>query len=151
VELLTRKGFTMKRVSVVILVAVLGLVGWALPAGAEKVRLTEDQMDNVSAGLTMSPGFTVPGFPVDKSFDFTATRDFPSLFGVTGDAMANTFVQAPCKSAPSLLCMGSEAGVGTMLGPFGAYVMGGGNLYLGNATGNHIFQGNGGAIFTVIH
>ena len=134
----------MKRLSVLLLVAVLALVGWALPAGAEKVRLTEDQMDNVSAG------FQVPGFPVDQSFDFGGQRTFPQLHGIVGDFEGNAFVQAPCQTAPSLLCMGNSAGVGAMLGPLGANVAGFGNLYLFNwGGGNKVFQGNGGWTHTL--
>jgi hypothetical protein len=40
----------MKKVSVLILVAILGVVGWALPAGAGKMRLTDDQLDEIMAG-----------------------------------------------------------------------------------------------------
>ena len=141
----------MKRLSVLLLIAVLALVGWALPAGAEKVRLTEDQMDTVSAG------FEVPGFPVDKSFDIGGQRTFPQLHGLVGDFQGNATVQAPCMTAPSLLCLQTDAGVGAgfggspafvssaISGPLGANVAGFGNLYLFNwGGGNKIFQGNGG-------
>jgi hypothetical protein len=40
----------MKRLWVFILIAVFGLVGWALPAGAEKVRLSDAQLDEITAG-----------------------------------------------------------------------------------------------------
>ncbi len=40
----------MKRLWVFVFIAAFALVGWAMPAGAEKVRLTEDEMDNVAAG-----------------------------------------------------------------------------------------------------
>jgi hypothetical protein len=40
----------MKRLSVLILIVAFAVVGWVLPAGAEKIRLTDDQMDNVAAG-----------------------------------------------------------------------------------------------------
>jgi len=59
----------MKRLSVLILVVVFGLVGWALPAGAEKVRLTDDQMDNVAAGSNGPPLWEIGGgggFAVDS-------------------------------------------------------------------------------------
>jgi hypothetical protein len=40
----------MKKLSVFFVITILGIVLWALPAGAEKIRLTDDQMDNVAAG-----------------------------------------------------------------------------------------------------
>ncbi len=40
----------MKKVNALILIAILGVVGWALPAGAEKIRLTDDQLDEIMAG-----------------------------------------------------------------------------------------------------
>ncbi len=41
----------MKKLSVLILVATLGLVLWALPAGAEKIRLTDAELDGITAGV----------------------------------------------------------------------------------------------------
>ncbi len=41
----------MKRLSVFILIAALCLLGWALPAGAEKIRLTDAEMDGITAGV----------------------------------------------------------------------------------------------------
>ncbi len=131
VELLTRKGFTMKRLSVLILVAVLALVGWVLPAGAEKVRLTEDQMDTVSAAGFTLPSFTFPStLPVDKSFgaDFSFGDTF---FGAGGGAMG--FVKVPGET--SLLSMGGGGGGGGFFGPWGAMGGGGGSITLFNATG----------------
>jgi hypothetical protein len=107
-------------------------------------------MDNVSAG------FQVPGFPVDKSFDFGGQKTFPQLLGLVGEFQGNATAQAPCMTAPSLICLNTNAGVGAVLGdqamvssaisgPLGANVAGFGNLYLFNwGGGNKIFQGNGG-------
>ena len=50
----------MKWLSVFILIVAFAVVGWALPAGAEKVRLTDDQMDNVSAGKGLWDGINLP-------------------------------------------------------------------------------------------
>jgi hypothetical protein len=60
VELLTRKGFTMKQFSVFLLITALCLVGWVLPAGAEKIRLTDAEMDGIMAGAPPPPLVTVP-------------------------------------------------------------------------------------------
>jgi len=149
----------MKRVSVLILVAALAFVGWALPAGAEKVRLTEDQMDNVSAGINFHWPTTLP---VDKSFGFDwgigtgmdnvaaglTSSQSNGTGGVGVGAQANGFVQAPCQTAPSLLCMGLMGGGGAMAGPLGAGGGGGGSMNLGNFGGplglNTIVQFTGG-------
>ncbi len=40
----------MKKLSVLFLIAILGLGGWALPAGAEKIRLTDAELDGIAAG-----------------------------------------------------------------------------------------------------
>jgi hypothetical protein len=40
----------MKKVSVLILIAILGVVGWTLPAGAEKIRMTDAELDGIAAG-----------------------------------------------------------------------------------------------------
>ncbi len=40
----------MKKVSVLILIAIIGVAGWVLPAGAQKIRLTDDQLDEIMAG-----------------------------------------------------------------------------------------------------
>ncbi len=45
----------MKKLSVLFLIAILGLGGWALPAGAEKIRLTDAELDGITAG-----NFTLP-------------------------------------------------------------------------------------------
>ncbi len=47
----------MKKLSVLFLIAILGIVLWALPAGAEKIRLTDAELDGITAGLIV---FTVP-------------------------------------------------------------------------------------------
>jgi hypothetical protein len=52
----------MKKLSVLILVAILGLVLWALPAGAEKIRLTDAELDGIAAGflLQIMPPTPIP-------------------------------------------------------------------------------------------
>ncbi len=40
----------MKKLRLLSFVAVLGAVLWALPAGAEKIRLTDAQLDEITAG-----------------------------------------------------------------------------------------------------
>ncbi len=35
-----------------ILITMLGVVLWVLPAGAEKIRLTDAEMDGITAGVT---------------------------------------------------------------------------------------------------
>jgi hypothetical protein len=47
----TQEAIAMKKLSVLILVAILGLVLWALPAGAEKIRLTDAELDGITAGV----------------------------------------------------------------------------------------------------
>ncbi len=41
----------MKKLSILFLIAVLGIVLWALPAGAEKIRLTDAELDGITAGV----------------------------------------------------------------------------------------------------
>jgi hypothetical protein len=43
-------AMNMKKMSILILITVLGIGGWALPAGAEKIRLTDVQLDEITAG-----------------------------------------------------------------------------------------------------
>jgi hypothetical protein len=45
----------MKKLSALILVAILGIVFWALPAGAEKIRLSDAEMDGITAGTVGFP------------------------------------------------------------------------------------------------
>ncbi len=40
----------MKKLSVLCLIAILGFMVWALPAGAEKIRMTDAELDGVTAG-----------------------------------------------------------------------------------------------------
>ncbi len=40
----------MKKLSLLNFVAILGIVLWALPAGAEKIRLTDAELDEITAG-----------------------------------------------------------------------------------------------------
>jgi hypothetical protein len=47
----------MKKLSVLFLIAILGIVLWVLPAGAEKIRLTDAELDGITAGVIV---FTVP-------------------------------------------------------------------------------------------
>ncbi len=46
----------MKKVSVLFLIAILGIALWALPAWAEKIRMTDAELDGVAAGFF----FTIP-------------------------------------------------------------------------------------------
>ncbi len=48
----------MKKVSVLCLIAILGFVLWALPAGAEKIRLTDAELDGITAGKVATGTFT---------------------------------------------------------------------------------------------
>lgn len=50
----------MKKLSVLFLIAILGIVLWALPAGAEKSRMTDAEMDGITAGASIP----TPGSPV---------------------------------------------------------------------------------------
>ncbi len=42
----------MKKLSVLCLIAAFGLVLWALPAGAEKIRMTDAELDGITAGFS---------------------------------------------------------------------------------------------------
>ncbi len=44
----------MKKLSVLFLIAILGIVLWALPVGAEKIRLTDAELDGITAGVVPS-------------------------------------------------------------------------------------------------
>jgi hypothetical protein len=64
----------MKKLSVLILIAILGIVLWALPAGAEKIRLSDAQLDEITAGqlfpcgqvcVPLSKGGGVAGAGID--------------------------------------------------------------------------------------
>ncbi len=41
----------MKTAHALVLIVLVGVLGWALPAGAEKALLTDAQLDEISAGL----------------------------------------------------------------------------------------------------
>jgi hypothetical protein len=46
----------MKKLGALFLIAILAIVLWALPAGAEKIRLTDAEMDGITAGFVfMTP------------------------------------------------------------------------------------------------
>ncbi len=49
----------MKTTFALVLIVLVGLLGWAVPAGAEKVPLTDAQLDEITAGkpMPMSPTF----------------------------------------------------------------------------------------------
>ena len=159
----------MKRLSVLLLIAVLALVGWALPAGAEKVRLTEDQMDNVSAGLI---GWDFPRtFDISRGFDWgigTGGGGFNQMSqpgnGTGGAGVGvhgGVFLQLPCQKNPAVLCLGggggASAGVGagplgvtSVGGPIGASAGGGGSLTFLNF-GGPLLQMKGGGGAGVLH
>ncbi len=44
----------MKKLSVLFLIAILGIVLWALPARAEKIRMTDAEMDGITAGASLA-------------------------------------------------------------------------------------------------
>ena len=44
----------MKKLSVLILIAILGVVLWALPVGAEKIRLSDVELDGIAAGVVLN-------------------------------------------------------------------------------------------------
>jgi hypothetical protein len=46
----SKEVIAMKKLSVLILIAILGMVLWALPAGAEKIRMTDAELDGITAG-----------------------------------------------------------------------------------------------------
>lgn len=50
----------MKKLSVLFLIAILGVVLGALPAGAEKIRMTDAELDGISAGLIPAVQLTLP-------------------------------------------------------------------------------------------
>jgi hypothetical protein len=52
----SQEVIAMKKLSVLFLIAMLGIVLWALPAGAEKIRLTDAELDGITAGFV----FTTP-------------------------------------------------------------------------------------------
>lgn len=54
----------MKAVPALILIVLVGLLGWALPARAEKALLTDTQLDEISAGKWDSIDFSGPGHGV---------------------------------------------------------------------------------------
>ncbi len=45
----------MKTTSALALIVLVGFLGWALPAGAEKAPLTDAQLDEITAGVKMMP------------------------------------------------------------------------------------------------
>ncbi len=59
----------MKTAPVLVLIVLVGVLGWALPAGAEKAVLTDAELDGISAGAA------APAFPaVDVAIPFFAAR-----------------------------------------------------------------------------
>jgi hypothetical protein len=51
VDLSIEEVVAMKKLSVLIFIAILGVVLWALPAGAEKIRLSDAELDGITAGF----------------------------------------------------------------------------------------------------
>ncbi len=78
----------MKKLSVFCLIAILGIVLWALPAGAEKIRMTDAELDGITAGVPPPPPF--PCGQVCVPFDKTGgvagagISAFGNLAGLTG-------------------------------------------------------------------
>ncbi len=59
----------MKTAPVLVLIVLVGVLGWALPAGAEKAVLTDAELDGISAGAA------APAFPaIDVAIPFFAAR-----------------------------------------------------------------------------
>jgi hypothetical protein len=75
----------MKKLSVLILVTILGLVLWALPAGAEKIRLTDAELDGIAAGIPGVTLFVPPaGSPVVKCCAYVELTATGGLMPLTG-------------------------------------------------------------------
>ena len=93
---------TMERMSLVLLIAIVGGLAWTLPAVAEKIALSDDQLDQVSAGtgsgmgypLVLPPGLNLSiqvdgdfqGFEqIDTNFDISPgfTDRFAPNFAIT--------------------------------------------------------------------
>ncbi len=45
----------MKTAVALVLIVLVGVLGWALPAGAEKALLSDDQLDQITAGKATDP------------------------------------------------------------------------------------------------
>jgi len=66
---------TMVKVSVVLLIAIVGGLVWTLPAVAEKIALSDDQLDRVSAGTGSGSGHPFV-LPQGLSLSFQVDGDF---------------------------------------------------------------------------
>ncbi len=77
----------MKKLSVLILVAILGAALLALPAGAEKIRLTDAEMDGITAGILPGVSLIAPPMtsPVWKCCARVGLEAFGGLMPLTGN------------------------------------------------------------------
>ncbi len=64
VGFLGKEVTVMKTAPALVLIVLIALLGWALPAGAEKAPLTDAQLDDVSAGCYAFSPVCVPGAPM---------------------------------------------------------------------------------------
>ncbi len=95
----------MKKLSVLFLIAIFGIVLWALPVGAEKIRLTDAELDGITAGAV--------GFPCGQVC-------VPPPNSLKGIVEAGLFASGGLMGGPHGTF---AAGGGTMLaGPIGATI-----------------------------
>jgi hypothetical protein len=85
----------MKKLSVLFLIAILGIVVWALPAGAEKIRMTDAELDGIAAGI---PGVSLTVPPLSSPIWNCCAR--VSLIAAGGLMPLNGTVQLAVSAIP---------------------------------------------------
>ncbi len=91
----------MKKLSVLMLITMLGIILWVLPAGAEKIRLSDAQLDEITAGqlfpcgqvcvpLSKGGGVAGAGLAAGGTFLFEAGGFTPHPTGA--DTVAATII-----------------------------------------------------------
>ncbi len=111
----------MKKLSVLFLIAILGIVLWALPAGAEKIRLTDAELDGITGGAQISvPPLTSPLYQCCAQVLLVANG---GLMPVNGN-VSLAVTTMPLKSIESDVRLSGAASVPGNLTIFPGFVLG---------------------------
>jgi hypothetical protein len=121
----------MKQMSVLIVVAILGLVLWALPAGAEKIRLTDAEIDGIAGGISVvslvAPPVGSPVFNCCAQVGLNAFGELMPLNGGVALGVLTTPINPTISSNVGLSASGALPGAltasGGVTGPKGLFVI----------------------------
>ncbi len=119
----------MKKLSVLMLIVALCLVGWALPASAEKIRLTDAELDGITAGFPLVLEVPPVGSPVWNccaQVTLSANGSLMPLLGSVGLSLQTIPINPTIRSVVSLNASGAVPGIfsagGSVFGPKGLVV-----------------------------